>query len=76
MNQKIVTRRPGALNQIDLIEEAERVPLPGEAKTYILATVYAYGVILLRRDLSGGSFPVTPGYDLVKRAEALVGHLV
>jgi len=71
MNQKIVIRRPGGLDRIELVEEAEPIPAPGEAKVRILAAGCAYGDILLRRGLAGGNFPVTPGYDLVGKVEAL-----
>lgn len=71
MNRKVVIRRPGGLDQIELVEEAEPVPGPGEAKVRILAAGAAYGDVLLRRGLAGGRFPVTPGYDLVGVVEEL-----
>ncbi len=71
MNQKIVIRRPGGLDRIEVVEEAEPVPASGEAKIRVLAAGCAYGDVLLRRGLAGGRFPVTPGYDVVGRVEAL-----
>lgn len=71
MNRKVVIRRAGGLDQIELVEEAEPVSGPGEAKVRILAAGAAYGDVLLRRGLAGGRFPVTPGYDLVGVVEAL-----
>ncbi len=71
MNRKVVIRRAGGLDEIELVEEAEPVPGPGEAKIRILAAGAAYGDVLLRSGLAGGRFPVTPGYDLVGVVEAL-----
>ncbi len=71
MNQKIIIRRAGGLDQIALVEESESVPTRGEAKVRILAAGAAYGDVLLRCGLNGGNFPVTPGYDLVGVVEAL-----
>ena len=65
MNRKVVIRQPGGLDEIGVIEEAEPVPADGEAKIRILAAGAAYGDIMLRRGVTGGRFPVTPGYDLV-----------
>ena len=71
MNGKIVIRRPGGLDQIELVQEAEPSPAPGQAKLRIIAAGAAYGDVLLRRGLAGGRSPVTPGYDLVGVVEAL-----
>ena len=71
MNRKVVIRHAGGPDQIEIVEEVEPVPGPGEAKVRILAAGAAYGDVLLRRGLAGGRFPVTPGYDLVGVVEAI-----
>ncbi len=57
MNQKVIIRRPGGLDQITLADAPDPLPGEGEALVRVLA--------------AGGRFPVTPGYDLVGTVEAL-----
>ncbi len=71
MNRKIIIRRPGGLDQIEVVEGDEPIPAPGEAKIRVRAAGAAYGDVFLRRGLAGGRFPATPGYDLVGTVEAL-----
>lgn len=73
MNERIVIQKPGGLDALQVVQEAEPVPQPGQVKVRILASGVAFGDVLLRRGLGAraSAFPVTPGYDFVGVVEAL-----
>jgi NADPH:quinone reductase-like Zn-dependent oxidoreductase len=71
MNERIVVKKPGDINALELVEEAEPIPQAGQVKVRILAAGVAFGDVLLRRGIGHMAFPVTPGYDFVGVVEAL-----
>lgn len=65
MNERIVLNKPGRLDVLEVVREAEPVPLEGQVKVRILAAGAAFGDVLLRRGVgrTASGYPVTPGYD-------------
>lgn len=73
MNERVVVEKPGGLDALKIISEAEPVPRSGQVKVRILASGVAFGDVLLRRGVgaAASAFPVTPGYDFVGVVEEL-----
>jgi NADPH:quinone reductase-like Zn-dependent oxidoreductase len=71
MNERIVVKKPGDINALELKQESEPIPQAGQMKVRILAAGVAFGDVLLRRGIGQMSFPVTPGYDFVGVVETL-----
>lgn len=73
MNQRIVVKKPGGLDALNLVEEQEPTPSAGQVKVRILAAGVAYGDVMLRRGVGrpASGYPVTPGYDFAGVVETL-----
>lgn len=65
-NQRIVAKRPGGPEVMQLITEEMPEPTGQQVRIKVLASGVAYGDIYLRSGfVPFTSFPVTPGYDFV-----------
>lgn len=73
MNRRVIVRKPGGPDVLEVVEEAEPTPGPGEVKVRILSSGVAYGDIMLRTGVGrrASGYPVTPGYDFVGVVDAL-----
>lgn len=73
LNKRIVIKRPGGVEMLELIEGPIPQPKPNEVRIRVLACGVAFGDILFREGISPGapSFPFTPGYDITGQVEAV-----
>ncbi len=72
-NRRVIYRSAGGPAVLELIEEAVPEPGPGEVCVKVEAAGLAFADIVQRNGLYPGQpgFPMTPGYDLCGRVEAL-----
>lgn len=74
--QRILIRKPGGYDALELIEEPDRAPGPGEVAIAVEAcgVNYADGIVRMglyasARELHG--YPITPGFELAGRIESI-----
>ncbi|MBC8155690.1 MAG: zinc-binding dehydrogenase [Bacteroidetes bacterium] len=72
MNKRIVIKKTGGIDALELIEEPLPILKVAEVRVRVRASGVAFGDILLRKGaVPGTSYPVTPGYDIVGEVEAI-----
>lgn len=73
LNRRIIYRKSGGTEVIDLIEEKLPEPEPNEVLVRVEAIGVAFADLVMRNGLyhKQPSFPMTPGYDVCGRVEAV-----
>ena len=67
-----MVRKPGGLAALELVEEPEPVPAPGERRVEVLACGVNFADVVVRMghyEAAKGLYPVTPGFEFCGRAE-------
>jgi NADPH:quinone reductase-like Zn-dependent oxidoreductase len=72
--KRIVVRRPGGYAALELLEEADPVPGPGQAMVRVRAAGVNYADTVVREGLyeaAKGRYPITPGFEFAGTVEGL-----
>src|ERR1700704_4557509 len=71
---RIVISGPGGPEKLQLVEETRPVPGAGQVRIAVEAAGLSWGDVMMRRGIffrGSLSFPMTPGYDVVGRIDAV-----
>ena len=71
---RIVISGPGGPENLKLVEETRPIPSAGQVRIAVEAAGLSWGDVMMRRGIffrGSLSFPMTPGYDVVGRIDAL-----
>jgi NADPH:quinone reductase-like Zn-dependent oxidoreductase len=72
--KRIVVRRPGGYDSLELIEEADPTPGPGQVRVRVRAAGVNYADIVVREgyyEAAKGRYPITPGFEFAGVVDAL-----
>lgn len=64
--KRVVVERPGGHEALALVEEADPVPLPGQARVRVRAAGINYADTIVREgwyEAAKGRYPITPGFE-------------
>src|SRR6185312_11016826 len=72
--KRIVVRRPGGHEALELIEEADPAPGPGQVRVRVRAAGINYADTVVREghyEAAKGHYPITPGFEFAGVVDAL-----
>jgi NADPH:quinone reductase-like Zn-dependent oxidoreductase len=72
--KRIVVRRPGGLEALELIEEADPVPREGQVRVRVRAAGVNYADTVVREghyEAAKGHYPITPGFEFAGVVDGL-----
>src|SRR5579859_296455 len=72
--KRVVVRRPGGHEALELVEEADPVPGPGQVRVRAAAAGINYADTIVREgyyEAAKGLYPLTPGFEFAGTVDAL-----
>jgi NADPH:quinone reductase-like Zn-dependent oxidoreductase len=72
--KRVVVRRPGGHEALELIEEADPVPAAGQVRVRVRAAGVNYADVVVREgyyEAAKGHYPITPGFEFAGVADAV-----